>query len=113
MVPGSCHPSGAYNLEVSCTFLQSLWDAHLLSKILTPHWKKLSANGFIIGNVEVTLILYPLPMHTESTIVITLFTDPCICRQKHENSPIHRQTLPYGKDAYESCMFLKLRALNV
>jgi hypothetical protein len=102
MVPSSCHPTGVYNLEVSSTFLQSLWDALLLSKILTPHRTKLSANGFIIQNVEVTLTLYPLPIHTESTTVIILFTDPCICRQKHRNSPIHRQTLPYGKDAYES-----------
>jgi len=70
MVPALCHPFSAYNLEVSFTFLQSLWDIRLRNKILTSHGTKLSSNGSIIGNVEVTLILYPLPMHTESTTVI-------------------------------------------
>ena len=74
---------------------------------------KLSVNGFIIGNVEGTLTLYPLPIHTESTIVIILFTDPRICRQKHRNSPIHQQKLPYGKDACESRTVPQLRALNM
>lgn len=43
----------------------------LLKKILTPYGKKLSVNGFIIGNVEVNLILHSLPLHAESTTVTT------------------------------------------
>ena len=60
-------------MEVTFTFLQSLWDPHLLNKILTPHGTKLSAYGFKIGNVE--SLLHYIFCRCIQTVRLSLYFD--------------------------------------